>query len=184
MGWRWLTRGDELARELAADRRFAAERGVNRLQDRLEAAAEPRAVRALAGLRDLGTRAALLDAARERLAPADAEVLAVVTRMRSATLADLEKLAALRASPAGRGGPGSEEAEAAAERVLAGVEGAVSRMAVAVGRLESRRLAGPARSAAEPAGLDELTAELEASMAVAQRVEERLAEIDGGRLRE
>ena len=84
MGWRWLTRGDELARELAADRRFAAERGVNRLQDRLEAAAEPRAVRALAGLRDLGTRAALLDAARERLAPADAEVLGVVDRMRSA----------------------------------------------------------------------------------------------------
>ena len=111
-------------------------------------------------------------------------MLGVVSRMRSATLATLERFAALRASPAGRGGPGSEEAHAAAEEMLAGTEDAVSRMAVAVGRLESRSLAGTGRSAGEPAGLDELSAELEASMAVAQRVEERLAEIDGGRLRE
>lgn len=188
MGWRWLSIGDSLARELRADRRFAAERernrGVNRLQDKLAATGDGRAVRALAGLRDLGVRAVALETAEVEPSPADAEVLAVIERMRAATLATLERLAALRKSVAGRGGPGEEEARAAADRMLDDVEDAVSRMAVAVGRVENSRLSGgPARrgaAGAEPAGLDELSAELEGAMAVARRVEERLAEIEGG----
>ena len=79
MGWRWVTIGDRLQRELDADRRkrerHERNRGLNRLQDRLAAAREPRAERALAGLRDLGARTSTLDAERSTLAPADAEVV-------------------------------------------------------------------------------------------------------------
>ncbi|BAM04800.1 hypothetical protein [Phycisphaera mikurensis] len=188
MAWRWISFGDSLRRDLAEDLRHEAEkrrnRGLNRLQDRLAAGREPRALRALAGLRDLGTRSLRLQGRLDRLAPADAEVLAVVERMRIAALASLERLATLRASPAGRGGPGSEEAQAADERLLAGVEDAASRMAVAVGRLESRSLAGPSASSGGREGLDDLAEELGAAMAIARRVEERLAELDEDRIRE
>ena len=183
MGWRWVSVGDRLARELAYDRRKDAERersrGLNRLQDRLAASGEPRAQRALAGLRDLGARSLRLGERPGALAPADAEVLAVVERMRTAALGTLERLAGLQGSAAGRGGPGAGEAQAAAAEMLGSVEDAVSRMAVAVGRLEARSLAAPDAGAGGTDGLDALSAELEGAMAVAKRVEERLAEIDG-----